>query len=150
MSEAGQDALFSNSTSPSDLPSEAVLQIGGAGCSSAVFQAAAFALAHCSFRRSPRFLHQRLGIVAEASERPSARTSLAFKLLLSRGVMGKYVGGRTWPLPVAWTSASLSGIPKLFHRSTVSSKTSFNLLVFSNSALSILHLSRCSCDSFSS
>ena len=62
--------------------------------------------------------------------------------------MGKYVGGRNWPLSVAWTSTSHSGYPKLFHRSTVSTKTSFRffkdvrckLLAFSNSALSILHL----------
>ena len=151
-----------DSTSSADLPSlEAVVQIKGSGrSSSAVFQAAAYGLAHCSwlsaslfsacsnFRRSPPFLHQRLGIVVEASEGPSARTSLAFKLLLSRGVMGKYVGRRNSPLSVAWISTSHSGFPKLFHQSSVSSKTSFRpfrdvrckLLAFSNSALSILHL----------
>ena len=55
MSQAGEDASFSDlsctasdSTSPSDLPSEAVVQIDGSGRPSAVFQAAAYAFAHCS------------------------------------------------------------------------------------------------------
>ena len=41
----------------------------------AVLRSLVFALVTLAFRRSPRFLHQRLGIVVEASERPSARTS---------------------------------------------------------------------------
>ena len=113
--------------------------------------------------RLPRVPIDALRIMVEASERRSfflieSALSLAFKLLLSGGVMGEYMGGRNWPPSVAWTSTSHSGIPKFFHRSTVSSKTSFRLfsdvrcklLAFSNSALSILHLSRCSCNSFSS
>ena len=58
MSEAGEDASFSDSTSPSDLPSEAVVQVDGSGRSSAVFQAAAaaaYALAHCSWLSASLF-----------------------------------------------------------------------------------------------
>ena len=161
-----------DSTSSADLPSlEAVVQIKGSGrSSSAVFQAAAYGLAHCSwlsaslfsacsnFRRSPPFLHQRLGIVVEASEGPSARTSLAFKLLLSRGVMGKYVGRRNSPLSVAWISTSHSGFPSSSTKAQSPPRHPSDLLGMSDASCwrfptlrwASYIFSRCSCDSFSS